>query len=67
MPTDVPLPGSVVALYDLARGCPARLDFDLCPTGREQYIVDFDDIIEGKLPDFEMKPDDLVYVPENWI
>lgn len=37
------------------------------PTGREQYIVDFDDIIDGKLPDFEMKPDDLVYVPENWI
>jgi protein involved in polysaccharide export with SLBB domain len=37
------------------------------PTGREQYVVDFDDIIEGKLPDFEMKPDDLVYVPENWI
>jgi protein involved in polysaccharide export with SLBB domain len=37
------------------------------PTGREQYVVDFDDIIEGKLPDFEMKPDDLVFVPENWI
>ena len=35
--------------------------------GRQQYVVDFDDIIEGKLPDFEMQPDDLVYVPENWI
>lgn len=33
----VPLPGSVVALYDLARGCPVRLDFDRCPTGREQF------------------------------
>jgi hypothetical protein len=33
----VPLPGSVVALYDLARGCPARLDFERCPTGKEQF------------------------------
>jgi len=37
------------------------------PTGREQIPVDFDDIIEGKRPDFELKPDDLVFVPENWI
>jgi len=36
-------------------------------TGREPYTVDFDDIIEGKRPDFELKPDDLVFVPENWI
>lgn len=36
-------------------------------TGRVPYTIDFDDIIEGKLADFEMKPDDLVYVPENWI
>jgi protein involved in polysaccharide export with SLBB domain len=36
-------------------------------TGREPYVLDFDDIIEGKAPDFEMKPDDLVFVPENWI
>lgn len=35
--------------------------------GREPIFVDFDDIIEGKRPDVEMKPDDLVYVPENWI
>lgn len=37
------------------------------PTGREPTTVDFDDIIEGKRPDFELKPDDLVYVPETWI
>jgi protein involved in polysaccharide export with SLBB domain len=37
------------------------------PTGREQQTIDFDDIIEGKRPDFELKPDDLIYVPENWI
>ena len=37
------------------------------PTGRETFVIDFDDIIEGKRPDFEMKSDDLVYVPENWI
>jgi polysaccharide export outer membrane protein len=37
------------------------------PTGREQTIIDFDDIIEGKRPDFVLMPDDLVYVPENWI
>lgn len=36
-------------------------------TGRVPYTIDFDDIIEGKLADFEMKPDDLVFVPENWI
>jgi len=35
----VPLPGSVVALYELARGCPARLDFELSPTGREQFAA----------------------------
>jgi protein involved in polysaccharide export with SLBB domain len=39
----------------------------MTPTGREQFVIDFDDIIEGKRPDFEMKSDDLVYVPENWI
>jgi protein involved in polysaccharide export with SLBB domain len=37
------------------------------PTGRESIPIDFDDIIENKRPDFELKPDDLVYVPENWI
>lgn len=31
----VPLPGSIVALYDLARGFPTRLDFDRVPTGKE--------------------------------
>jgi polysaccharide export outer membrane protein len=36
-------------------------------TGREPIPVDFDDIIEGKRPDIELRPDDLVYVPENWI
>ncbi len=37
------------------------------PTGRDPYVIDFDDIIEGKRPDFELQPDDLIYVPETWI
>jgi polysaccharide export outer membrane protein len=37
------------------------------PTGRQPIMVDFDDIIEGERPDVELKPDDLVYVPESWI
>jgi hypothetical protein len=31
----VPLPGSIVALYDLGRGCPAKLRFDRIPQGKE--------------------------------
>jgi polysaccharide export outer membrane protein len=37
------------------------------PGGRRQFVVDFDDIISTDRADFEMKPDDLVYVPETWI
>lgn len=37
------------------------------PTGREQFVIDFDEILDGDRPDFEMRPDDLVFVPENWI
>jgi polysaccharide biosynthesis/export protein len=37
------------------------------PTGRRLYTVDFDDIISTDKADFELKPDDLVYVPETWI
>ncbi|MCE9636415.1 MAG: polysaccharide biosynthesis/export family protein [Planctomycetes bacterium] len=36
-------------------------------TGRQTFVVDFDDIIEGKRPDFEMKPDDIVFVPESFL
>jgi polysaccharide biosynthesis/export protein len=35
-------------------------------TGRRPYVVDFDDIIKGDRPDFELRADDLVYVPESW-
>jgi polysaccharide export outer membrane protein len=37
------------------------------PGGRRKFVVDFDDIISTDKADFEMKPDDLVYVPETWI
>lgn len=37
------------------------------PSGRRQFTVDFDDIISTDRADFELKPDDLVYVPETWI
>lgn len=36
-------------------------------TGRQPFEIDFDDIIEGKRADFELQPDDLVYVTETWI
>lgn len=39
----------------------------IMPTGREIRTFDFDDIIEGKAPDVELRPDDLIYVPETWI
>ena len=35
--------------------------------GRDVQTYDFDNIIEGTRPDVELKPDDLVYVKENWI
>lgn len=34
---------------------------------RVPYLVDFDDIISTNRADFELKPDDLVFVPETWI
>jgi polysaccharide export outer membrane protein len=37
------------------------------PAGRRLYTVDFDEIISLDKADFELKPDDLVYVPETWI
>jgi polysaccharide export outer membrane protein len=37
------------------------------PTGRQAFTVDFDDVIEGLVPDVELQPDDLIYVPESWI
>jgi protein involved in polysaccharide export with SLBB domain len=39
----------------------------ITPIGRESTKYDFDDIIEGKAADVELKPDDLIYVPETWI
>jgi polysaccharide biosynthesis/export protein len=36
-------------------------------TGRRSEIVDFDDILEGKRLDFEMRPDDVVFVPETFL
>lgn len=36
-------------------------------TGRRADVVDFDDIIEGKRPDYDLRPDDLIYVPESFL
>lgn len=36
-------------------------------TGRKWETIDFDDIIEGKRPDFELKPDDVIFVPETFL
>ncbi len=35
-------------------------------TGRQTHILDFDDVIEGDVPDFELQADDLIYVPESF-
>jgi protein involved in polysaccharide export with SLBB domain len=35
------------------------------PSGRESTTLNFDDIIEGRRPDFELKADDVVFVPER--
>ncbi len=35
-------------------------------TGRQRFVVDFDEIIEGKRPDVDLSADDLVYVPESF-
>jgi hypothetical protein len=32
--------------------------------GRHRFAIDFDGILEGTRPDFELQPDDLVYVAE---
>lgn len=36
-------------------------------TGRQTFILDFDDIIENERADFEMKADDIVSVPESFL
>lgn len=36
-------------------------------TGRKTDKVDFDDIIDGDRPDYELKPDDVIYVPESFL
>jgi len=35
-------------------------------TGRRRDVVDFDEIIEGNRPDFDLTADDLVFVPESF-
>ena len=35
-------------------------------TGRQRFVVDFDEIIEGKRPDVDLHPDDLIYVSETF-
>lgn len=36
-------------------------------TGRQFLEVDFDELLEGDRPDLEMRPDDVVYVPESFL
>lgn len=36
-------------------------------TGRQIYTVDFDDILENKRPDFELRPDDVIFVSETFL
>jgi len=36
-------------------------------TGRQFHEIDFDDSIDGARADFEMKADDVVYVPESFL
>lgn len=36
-------------------------------TGRRSEVIDFDDILEGKRMDLEMRADDVVFVPETFL
>jgi polysaccharide biosynthesis/export protein len=36
-------------------------------TGRSIIPLDFDDIMENKRPDFELRPDDVIFVPESFL
>ena len=36
-------------------------------TGKKIDKVDFDEIIDGTRPDYELKPDDVIYVPESFL
>ena len=33
--------------------------------GRQRFAIDFDEILAGKRPDFELQADELVYVAET--
>lgn len=35
--------------------------------GRENILVNFDDVLDGKTPDLELEPRDVIYVDERWL
>jgi protein involved in polysaccharide export with SLBB domain len=35
-------------------------------TGKQHFVVDFDQIIDNERADFELKPDDVIFVPETF-
>ena len=35
--------------------------------GREQLIVNFEDVLDGRTPDLELEPRDVIYVDERWL
>jgi len=35
--------------------------------GRENILVDYEDILDGKTPDLELEPHDVIYVDERWM
>ena len=45
---------------------PQRWSIRRTETGRTRFVVDFDQIIEGKRPDVDVESGDLVYVPETF-
>lgn len=36
-------------------------------TGRKSEVVDFDDILDLDRPDYDLQPDDFIYVPESFL
>lgn len=39
----------------------------LIRNGREQMLIDYDEILDGKKPDLELEPRDVIFVDERWI
>jgi polysaccharide export outer membrane protein len=35
--------------------------------GKDQMLYDFDQMLDGKVPDLELEPKDVVYVDERWL